>query len=459
MYICPGCGAGMRYDIAGDQMLCDYCGYSCGPYDHSEGKEAKEDNTFDVTVFTCPQCGGEIMTTGNEAAGFCSYCGASVVFESRMDAEQRPRFIIPFRKTKEDCKKEYLAYVKKRIFTPKEFRDPEYLERMRGIYLPYWDYHVTQKGRTTLDGTRESGNYTEHLKVTVDLDADYRGMYYDASSSFDDEIAQKIASFDHEGQREFSPAYLSGFYADMADVDSETYKWDAMSAANKKTLEGLSDLSPDYSDVTFKVPGKPFSRLHTKLEDTYRLLLPVWFLTWRKGDRVSYAVMNGQTGRLTADLPVDIRRYLGFSVLLAVPVFLLLLRLPVPTAFSALAFCVILSLLTAGIYYVTLWQMSSKEQRKADKGYQKIREKMEKLPVTKEASVTWTDWILPLVPVPAGALILLIRPVSDLYYYGGMLFVLLTVCVVLIRLIRRYNILATRPIPQFHQREGGDDRA
>ena len=53
-------------------------------------------------------------------------------------------------------------------------------------------------------------------------------------------------------------------------------------------------------------------------------LLPVWFLSYRNGDRVSYAVVNGQTGKAAADLPVDGKRYLAGSLLLAVPLFFLL---------------------------------------------------------------------------------------------------------------------------------------
>ena len=50
-------------------------------------------------------------------------------------------------------------------------------------------------------------------------------------------------------------------------------------------------------------------------------MLPVWFLSYRNGGRVSYAVVNGQTGKAAADLPVDKKRYLFGSLLLAVPLF------------------------------------------------------------------------------------------------------------------------------------------
>ena len=53
-------------------------------------------------------------------------------------------------------------------------------------------------------------------------------------------------------------------------------------------------------------------------------MFPVWFMSYRNGDRVAYATVNGQTGKAVADLPVDIRKFIGGSLLLAVPVFILL---------------------------------------------------------------------------------------------------------------------------------------
>ena len=55
--------------------------------------------------------------------------------------------------------------------------------------------------------------------------------------------------------------------------------------------------------------------------------------------------------------------------------------------------------------------------------------------------------------------VLLFNPVADFWYYGGATLVYLCVCVTLVGLIRKYNVLATRPLPSFHEREGGRDHA
>ena len=58
-------------------MLCEHCNTHYNPYKLGEGNSAEENKEYDVTVFKCPQCGGEIMSTDNTIADFCSFCGAS----------------------------------------------------------------------------------------------------------------------------------------------------------------------------------------------------------------------------------------------------------------------------------------------------------------------------------------------------------------------------------------------
>ena len=109
MLSCPNCGGNLKFDIPSQQLSCEHCHTLFDPYDF-DGKtsDAEESKTFDgdyeVTIFTCPQCGGEILSTDNAAAGFCSFCGASTILYSRISHEKRPNYIIPFQKTKEQCK-------------------------------------------------------------------------------------------------------------------------------------------------------------------------------------------------------------------------------------------------------------------------------------------------------------------------------------------------------------------
>ena len=67
MLSCPNCGGNLKFDIPSQQLSCEHCHTLFDPYDF-DGKtsDAEESKTFDgdyeVTIFTCPQCGGgEVM--------------------------------------------------------------------------------------------------------------------------------------------------------------------------------------------------------------------------------------------------------------------------------------------------------------------------------------------------------------------------------------------------------------
>lgn len=213
MIACPNCGGNTKFDIASQQILCEFCDTKYDPYmfDHKTS-DAIESQQFEVTVFTCPQCGGEILSTDDAAAGFCSFCGASTILYSRISHEKRPDYIIPFKKTKDDCKQAYADLMKKAIFAPKELKDPKYIDGFRGIYMPYWAYYFTQQGGFTINGKKSYRRgdyiYTDYYDLNGEIDAYYKGITYDASSSFADSISEALAPFDVKGMKAFTPDVL-----------------------------------------------------------------------------------------------------------------------------------------------------------------------------------------------------------------------------------------------------------
>lgn len=146
MYQCPNCGGRLVFDIQSQQLKCDHCSTQYDPYAISKENDAEESREYDVTVFKCPQCGGEILSTDNTAANFCSFCGASTILSSRVSKQLKPGYIIPFSKTKDDCKREYKKMMRHALFAPKELKDEKYIDGFRGIYMPYWTYYIAQQG-------------------------------------------------------------------------------------------------------------------------------------------------------------------------------------------------------------------------------------------------------------------------------------------------------------------------
>ncbi len=65
MYECPNCASNLKFDIARQSMFCEACGTVMSPYDVTKEADAEEREDFEVTIFTCPQCGAQIVSEDN----------------------------------------------------------------------------------------------------------------------------------------------------------------------------------------------------------------------------------------------------------------------------------------------------------------------------------------------------------------------------------------------------------
>ena len=324
MVQCPNCGGLLKFDIASQKMKCDSCSSLFNPYAF-DAQGAEETTEYEVTVFKCPQCGGEITSTDETAAGFCSYCGASNVLESRLSKEKKPELIIPFKKTKQDCTAAFEHFIKKAIFAPKAYREAGRADSFRGIYMPYWLYDMSQRGDINIptSTSHRSGDYiiTDHYMMRGKLDTYYNGVSYDASSTFADDISSDIAPYSVKDITQFSPSFLSGFYADLADVDSGVYKETAIDLAQESTYNYLRKSSP-MAGQGFDSPKETVkSGIRTNINVTRSAMFPVWFMSYRNRDRVAYATVNGQTGKVSADVPMSVPKYLMCALAIAIILF------------------------------------------------------------------------------------------------------------------------------------------
>lgn len=383
MYECPNCAGNLKFNIVKQQLYCDYCDTQVDPYHFYKERDAQEagdsSGEYQVTIFTCPQCGGQIVSEDTTAATFCSFCGASTILDSRISRERRPELIIPFTKTKEDCKAAYKKMLHRAVFAPKELKDENLIEKFRGIYMPYWVYSFEKKGPITFPGrkTYRRGNYriTEQYRLDCEIEAEYEGLAYDASSTFSDSLSNAIAPFDLRKGKDFVPSFLSGFYGDTNDVEKHVYLPEAEEVVIQDASRFLLKNPVCRKCHAGREEGWfPFRNALRPSNKTVKLaMLPVWFLAYRNGDRVSYVAVNGQTGKAAGDLPVDGKRYLAGSLLMAIPLFFLFNLFLTITPQTILLIAAVLAFFCAVILNRQLTYILARESGEDDKGLASVR--------------------------------------------------------------------------------------
>ena len=458
MIFCPNCKADMRFDPAEQKLVCDYCGTKLTveqartitarlaeehkdpsvnyeeslqelsglqqelSAEESAQTQQEKDSGYQTYIYTCPQCGGELLTTDDTAATFCSYCGASVLLERRISRQRRPDTILPFRKGKEDCEAAYRKFLGRTICLPKEVRDAEQIDKFRGIYMPYWLYDFRVQGHASGTGhtSERRGDfiYTHYYRADTSVDGSFSGIGYDASSSFNDALSEAIEPFPITEALPFEVSYLSGFYADTADVPAALYTREAADQVREHVGSRLAKEAA-YSRHGIDA-GEMAGQLPVEKTGEKLAYLPVWFLASRSrdGSRVSYAVMNGQTGKLTAELPVDFRKYLLLSLIPSLLLFIVFNFFLTMTPSVLLGVSMLLALAAILISGSQMNQIYTKEHKLDDKGYQSAYGKPEDRKAAKEPekavraaetkTVSWSGKVLSLsVLVFLGSLALL----------------------------------------------------
>ena len=330
-YKCPSCGACLVFGSENQQMTCEYCDSTFDiktVIDWNESQPQKEpakqikweSQTSDefsqeeyssMQSFICNSCGGELTTDGNTAATFCPYCGNPTILPGRVSQQLKPDGVLPFRKTKEDAKAAFLNLCKGKPLLPKFFKEDHRVEKITGIYVPFWLYDCNANFQGRYKATRvrhwSDANYnytkTEHFMLQRASSAAFSAIPMDASQKMDDSIMESIEPFDYSQMVDFRTAYLSGYFADKYDVEAKAGEERIYQRVGNSMDDMLQGTFIGYSSVVPTV--KQLNVDHSKAK---YVLLPVWMLYTKYKDKSYVFAMNGQTGKMTGTFPICPKR-------------------------------------------------------------------------------------------------------------------------------------------------------
>ena len=134
--------------------------------------------------------------------------------------------MIPFKLSREDAIRELKKHYRGKAFLPKTFSSENQLQKIQGVYVPFWLFSGEAEGSSHFECTRSrtyrSGEYrvteTEHYDVYRAGTMPFEKVPVDASSKMPDDHMDSIEPYDYSDLKPFSTAYLPGFLADKYDV-------------------------------------------------------------------------------------------------------------------------------------------------------------------------------------------------------------------------------------------------
>ena len=349
---CPACTGPLHFVGASGMLECDYCGSKFSVEEieklyaekeaeavenmaENEAKKEKEKAEFEamgmewsdeeakgMKTYSCPSCGAELICDATTAATSCPYCGNPTVIPGQFTGGLKPDLVIPFKLNKDQAVKALEEYYKGKVFLPKEFKEHNHIEEIKGVYVPFWLCDCEMEGKANYRGANvrswRDGDYditeTTYFDVLREGTLGFEMIPVDASSKMPDEHMDAIEPFDYSELKKFSTAYLPGFLADKYDVTQEASMARISARAKNSIKTELRNTVIGYSMVNTMAENYKFDNKGVKYA-----LLPVWMLSTKyKGENFLFA-MNGQTGKLIGDLPVDKKKFWGLFAAIAAP--------------------------------------------------------------------------------------------------------------------------------------------
>ena len=326
-YTCPCCGGAIEFDSNVQKMVCPYCDTefemeTLASYD--EALNTQQDDSMEwkteagsqwddgeadgLREYVCKSCGGTIVGDETTGATSCPYCGNPVVMMGQFAGALKPDYVIPFKLDKKAAIAALNKHYGGKKLLPKVFRDQNHIEEVKGIYVPFWlfdadaDAQIRYKATKTRHWSDSRYNYTEtsFFSVTRDGSIGFERVPVDGSSKIDDTLMESLEPFDFKDAVDFQTAYLAGYLADKYDVDAEQSIERANERIKRSTEDAFRSTVDGYTSVLAENTNVQLQNGQAKYA-----LYPVWLLntTWN-GQKYTFA-MNGQTGKLVGDLPMD----------------------------------------------------------------------------------------------------------------------------------------------------------
>ena len=326
-YKCPCCDGAISFDTQVQKMKCPFCDTefeveTLKAYDEAlkedrqgdttdqlqPGQQWEADETGKLRLYVCQSCGGQIVGDENTAATTCPFCDNPVVMAGQLAGDLKPDLVIPFKLDKKTAVQTLKKHYAGKVLLPNAFKDQNHIEQIQGIYVPFWLFDTKADGRVRYKATRihtwSDSRYiytkTSYFAVNRAGTLDFQHVPVDGSSKMDDALMESIEPYNYDEAVDFQTAYLAGYLADRYDVDMPTSQQRAAARIRTSTEQEFAKTVVGYSSVIPESSGVNLTQTEAKYA-----LCPVWVLNTKWNGQNFIFAMNGQTGKMAGDLPMD----------------------------------------------------------------------------------------------------------------------------------------------------------
>jgi len=329
-FSCPACGGEAEWNPGQSALVCPYCGTtSPAELEQTEGGETiirehdlaaalrsiPEDQRgwqMARTSVRCQSCQAISVLEPHRVSQACDFCGSTaLVPEHEQKQPFRPESLLPMKVTAGEARQALRDWLKARFWAPSDLGKKALTDQVRGLYIPYWTFdaqaeaHWTAESGTYYYVTRNVGGKTERVRMTRWSPASgHVSHFFDdqlvaASRGVHGPLLHEVEPFDTSRLVPYSAHFLSGWVVERYQIDLM-----AAAASSRGRMEAaLRD------QCAHAVPGDTHRNLQvnaTYSGQTFKhVLVPLWLLSYRYGQKTFQAAINGDSGRVAGEHPLS----------------------------------------------------------------------------------------------------------------------------------------------------------
>jgi predicted RNA-binding Zn-ribbon protein involved in translation (DUF1610 family) len=272
---------------------------NCGTEAPHKGEQATAGTLVSTHNFECGGCGASMSYDASAKTLRCPFCGSEKLEQQNDVKALAPRRVLPFELNHDQAIGIMRKWLGSSFWRPSDLASAAVVTTMAAVYVPYWVFDAQTFTYWTSDSSQTPmGAKASWYPVAGQHRGRYAGLLIGASGTLSPGETAAICPFD----------LAKGQPPDKIDLDNVVVEQFRVQRKYARPLaqQGLEQLEREA--CARYVPGRSRNmKVNLRLEGltSEPVLVPVWMMAYRYGDRVYRFLANGQTGRCTGEAPVS----------------------------------------------------------------------------------------------------------------------------------------------------------
>ncbi len=264
----------------------------------------------DFNMFKCSKCNTTFGVSNGGSATDCIVCHSRDISNIEYNGNRIDGFI-PFNVSERKAYETYRSKVLYNPVIPFCFKKREMLDSIRKVYIPGYLYNMITKGDTKFLGVDDSPNGRLKYDVKFNNKVEHNNIFHKSTTLIKERVFNAVGNYSFNNILPFNPNNIGQCYY----LENNIVKDDVTAKVEDNCKKHVIALSR--RKVNHKMKKVLDNNLVTDVLGVQNVLVPVYMLNVRYGNKDYMYIMNGETGESSLEVTFGSIEMLVFGIIVA----------------------------------------------------------------------------------------------------------------------------------------------